>query len=165
MERSYVTLLHAFLNASYLLFKPSYAAAAKKSLGLIRCCSPVLATRACKLSCFQYAEAVCLAAGIDGRACTKLYRQFTNNVMCGVWQVTGAEKILFGLDDIAGQPEVIIVEGEMDKLAFEEAGFLNVVSVPDGAPQVLAPPAPAASTTPACVPNHEGRSVTTAGGR
>lgn len=57
--------------------------------------------------------------------------------MCGVWQVTGAEKILFGLDDIAGQPEVIIVEGEMDKLAFEEAGFLNVVSVPDGAPQVL----------------------------
>ena len=34
------------------------------------------------------------------------------------------------------------MEGEMDKLAFEEAGFLNVVSVPDGAPQVLSPPAP-----------------------
>ena len=34
----------------------------------------------------------------------------------------GAEKILFGLDDIAGQREVVIVEGEMDKLALEQAG-------------------------------------------
>ena len=50
------------------------------------------------------------------------------------WQVKGAEKILFGLDDIAGQREIIIVEGEMDKLALEQAGIRNVVSVPDGAP-------------------------------
>lgn len=50
------------------------------------------------------------------------------------WQVKGAEKVLYGLDDIAGQPEVVIVEGEMDKLALEEAGMRNVVSVPDGAP-------------------------------
>lgn len=48
----------------------------------------------------------------------------------------GAEKVLFGLNDIVGQPEIIIVEGEMDKLALEEAGYTNVVSVPDGAPQV-----------------------------
>lgn len=50
------------------------------------------------------------------------------------WQVRGAEKILYGLDDVAGQAEIIVVEGEMDKLALEEAGFKNVVSVPDGAP-------------------------------
>ena len=50
------------------------------------------------------------------------------------WQSRGAEKILYGLDDVAGQAEVIIVEGEMDKLALEEAGIKNVVSVPDGAP-------------------------------
>ena len=50
------------------------------------------------------------------------------------WQVKGAEKILFGLDDIVGAREIIIVEGEMDKLALEQAGFKNVVSVPDGAP-------------------------------
>jgi len=50
------------------------------------------------------------------------------------WQVKGAEKVLYGLDDIEGEEEVIIVEGEMDKLALEEAGFKNVVSVPDGAP-------------------------------
>ena len=50
------------------------------------------------------------------------------------WQVKGAEKILFGLDDIAGAREIVIVEGEMDKLALEQAGVKNVVSVPDGAP-------------------------------
>ena len=42
-------------------------------------------------------------------------------------QVKGAEKVLFGLNDIVGMPEIIIVEGEMDKLALEEAGFRNVV--------------------------------------
>lgn len=50
------------------------------------------------------------------------------------WQAKGAEKILYGLDDVAGQSEIVIVEGEMDKLALEEAGMKNVVSVPDGAP-------------------------------
>lgn len=50
------------------------------------------------------------------------------------WQARGAEKVLYGLDDIANAAEVIIVEGEMDKLALEEAGMKNVVSVPDGAP-------------------------------
>ena len=32
-------------------------------------------------------------------------------------------------DDIAGSSEVVIVEGEVDKLALEEAGIKNVVSV------------------------------------
>lgn len=43
----------------------------------------------------------------------------------------------------------LIVPGEMDKLALEEAGFLNVVSVPDGAPAKVkegAVPAPDADT-------------------
>jgi twinkle protein len=54
-------------------------------------------------------------------------------------QVKDAEAILFGLDDIAGigDGNVIIVEGECDKLALEVAGFHNVVSVPDGAPATL----------------------------
>lgn len=50
------------------------------------------------------------------------------------WQVKGAEKVLYGLDDCVDCEEIIIVEGEFDKLAFEEAGYTNVVSVPDGAP-------------------------------
>ena len=49
-------------------------------------------------------------------------------------QVKGAEKILYGLDDIANEKSEIIVEGECDKLALEKADIRNVVSVPDGAP-------------------------------
>jgi len=44
----------------------------------------------------------------------------------------GGEQALYGLNDIGA--ETIIVEGEMDKLALWEAGFKNVVSVPNGAP-------------------------------
>lgn len=40
----------------------------------------------------------------------------------------------YGYDDIKGQKDIIIVEGEMDKLAMEVAGYKNVASVPDGAP-------------------------------
>ena len=50
------------------------------------------------------------------------------------WQSKGAEKMLYGLNDVLGESEIIIVEGEIDKLALEEAGITNVVSVPDGAP-------------------------------
>lgn len=46
----------------------------------------------------------------------------------------GAERVLFGMDDIAGADTVIWVEGEIDKLSVDEAGFTNCVSVPDGAP-------------------------------
>ncbi len=49
-------------------------------------------------------------------------------------QVKDADKVFFGLDDLT-EDWAIIVEGEMDKLALEEAGFLNVISVPDGAPK------------------------------
>lgn len=55
-------------------------------------------------------------------------------------QVADAEKIFYGLDDIAGQEEIIIVEGEFDKLAFAAAGIPHVVSVPDGAPAENAKP-------------------------
>lgn len=48
-------------------------------------------------------------------------------------QEKDAEKIYFGLDDIKDAPKTVIVEGEMDKLALEVAGYMNVVSVPDGA--------------------------------
>lgn len=48
-------------------------------------------------------------------------------------QVAGAEKVLYRYDDISDEV-TIICEGEMDALSLEVAGFLNVVSVPDGAP-------------------------------
>ncbi|KAI3436985.1 uncharacterized protein J3R85_005925 [Psidium guajava] len=46
----------------------------------------------------------------------------------------GINKALYGLDDIAEADEIIIAEGEIDKLSMEEAGFINCVSVPSGAP-------------------------------
>ncbi|KAL3616797.1 hypothetical protein CASFOL_039191 [Castilleja foliolosa] len=53
------------------------------------------------------------------------------------WQAKNTEKVFYGLDDIAEADEIIIVEGEMDKLSVEEAGYYNCVSVPGGAPQTV----------------------------
>lgn len=48
--------------------------------------------------------------------------------------VAGAELLFYGLDDCAGAAEIVIVEGELDKLAIEEAtGRTAVLSVPNGA--------------------------------
>lgn len=54
-------------------------------------------------------------------------------------QIANAEKILYGLPDITGT-EIVIVEGECDKLALATAGILYAVSVPDGAPAPNAKP-------------------------
>lgn len=54
------------------------------------------------------------------------------------WQEKGTDKVLYGLDDVREAEEIIIVEGEIDKLSVEEAGFPNCVSVPNGAPQSIA---------------------------
>lgn len=45
---------------------------------------------------------------------------------------TGAERILYGLDDVG--ETLVWCEGECDKLAIEVAGLTSCVSVPDGAP-------------------------------
>ena len=55
----------------------------------------------------------------DGRKNFKLYK--------------GAEKIFYNINSIIGHETCIIVEGEMDVLAFVEAGIKNVISVPNGA--------------------------------
>ncbi|XP_042024788.1 primase homolog protein-like isoform X1 [Salvia splendens] len=53
------------------------------------------------------------------------------------WQGRNTEKMLYGIDDIVDADEIIIVEGEIDKLSIEEAGYCNCVSVPGGAPQTV----------------------------
>ncbi|KAK1280204.1 hypothetical protein QJS04_geneDACA022393 [Acorus gramineus] len=52
-------------------------------------------------------------------------------------QEKDTEKIFYGVDDIKDASDIIIVEGEIDKLSMEEAGFRNCVSVPCGAPSVV----------------------------
>jgi len=44
-----------------------------------------------------------------------------------------AELIFYGLDNIKNKDQIIIVEGEIDKLSFYEVGLQNCVSVPNGA--------------------------------
>ncbi|EOA38438.1 hypothetical protein CARUB_v10010063mg [Capsella rubella] len=63
------------------------------------------------------------------------YRRYPTKKFFQERQTRG--KILYGLDDIENASEIIIVEGEIDKLAMEEAGIFNCVSVPDGAPEVV----------------------------
>jgi twinkle protein len=51
-------------------------------------------------------------------------------------QVGGAQKVFYKIDDLG--PRTIIVEGEIDALSLEVAGFSNAISVPDGAPSPTA---------------------------
>lgn len=47
--------------------------------------------------------------------------------------VSGAQLIPYLLDNIRGQKECVITEGEIDALSFYECGYTSVVSVPNGA--------------------------------
>lgn len=51
---------------------------------------------------------------------------------------SGAQRVLYNLDGVASETDVIVVEGEMDVLALKSAGVHNVISVPDGAPSPTA---------------------------
>ena len=46
--------------------------------------------------------------------------------------VKDAEKIFYNFNALSNYKEIIIVEGEIDALSFFEAGFDNVISVPNG---------------------------------
>ena len=49
------------------------------------------------------------------------------------WREEGGQSVLWGMDLCAFDKPLVIVEGEMDALALDEAGVQNVVSVPSGA--------------------------------
>lgn len=67
----------------------------------------------------------------DGDALTNIkFRKFPKSFR----MVKDAKLVLYGLNDIDGAEEIVIVEGEMDKLAIEQAtGRMAVVSLPNGA--------------------------------
>jgi twinkle protein len=88
-------------------------------------------------------ESVLIAAGIrwsdgailfpywrDGRLINIKHRTTLDKRF---WMVAGAERILYGLDDIAGAETVCVVEGELDKLSVDTASGPPTASVPDGA--------------------------------
>ena len=59
---------------------------------------------------------------VKSRTADKKFRQEKN-----------AEKCFYRFDHMKGMETIIITEGEMDALSLVQAGFTNVVSVPDGA--------------------------------
>ena len=48
-------------------------------------------------------------------------------------QCKNAKKVFYGINDLEGEKECYIVEGEMDKLSLWEVGVKNCISVPNGA--------------------------------
>lgn len=50
------------------------------------------------------------------------------------YQAKEAEPIVYNLDRLKGQKEIIICEGEIDSLSWEVAGYINHTSVNQGAP-------------------------------
>lgn len=78
-------------------------------------------------------KAICFPYYRDGELINAKYRDREKNFR----MVAGAERVLYGLDDI-DQARVVIVEGEIDKLSVEVAGITSCVSVPDGAPAINA---------------------------
>jgi twinkle protein len=67
-----------------------------------------------------------------GELVNRKYRAFAEKAFC---MDPGCELVLYGLDDI-DPARLIWVEGELDKLALEVAGYRSVVSVPNGAPAI-----------------------------
>lgn len=75
---------------------------------------------------------------LNGEIVRVKYRQLEDKKF---WQSTGV-KTFYGLDSLIDEhggfkssaKNLIIVEGEKDVLAMHQAGILNVISVPDGAP-------------------------------
>lgn len=49
------------------------------------------------------------------------------------WREAGGKPILWGMDKCSYEKPLVIVEGEMDAMALDEAGIKNVTSVPSGA--------------------------------
>lgn len=75
----------------------------------------------------QEVDCLCFPYFKGGVVANVKYRDTQKNFR----QESGAEKIVYGYDDISAQ--TIVCEGEFDKLAMEVAGFTNCISVPDGA--------------------------------
>lgn len=74
-------------------------------------------------------EVMCFPYFMDGKLVNIKYRGADKSFKL----VSGAELIFWNIDCLKTNSEVIIVEGEMDALTFVEAGWDNVISVPNGA--------------------------------
>lgn len=85
---------------------------------------------------FNDGQSICFPYFVKGEIINVKYRTVDKKFRMS----KDARLVLYGYDDVmahwkvSNKKEVIIVEGEFDKLALEVCGLLNVVSVPNGAP-------------------------------
>jgi predicted RNA-binding Zn-ribbon protein involved in translation (DUF1610 family) len=88
-------------------------------------------------------ESILIAAGIRWAEGAILFPYSRDGTLVNVkhrtlekrfWMVAGAQRILYGLDDLRGAETMVVVEGEIDKLSIDTAGGPPAASVPDGAP-------------------------------
>jgi twinkle protein len=70
----------------------------------------------------------------DGKYVSAKYRSIEGKDFI---QDEGGAHDFFGIDDVDVSKPVVIVEGEMDALSLMECGFVNVLSVPNGAPMAV----------------------------
>jgi twinkle protein len=66
---------------------------------------------------------------IDGELINIKYRDSEKNFKLS----QDAELVMYNLDSIRNKTSVIITEGEIDAMSFHQAGYKNVISVPNGA--------------------------------
>lgn len=86
---------------------------------------------ACKVACYK--DTLCFNYYKENKVIGAKYRPIRDKKF---FQHAGCKKYLYGINDIKNQDEIVIVEGEFDKLALYEAGIKNAVSVSQGAPNV-----------------------------
>lgn len=77
----------------------------------------------------QVVPVICFPYFLNGKLINIKYRGPNKSFKL----VSGAELIFWNIDCLLNSDEVIIVEGEIDALTFIQAGFNNVLSVPNGA--------------------------------
>ena len=89
------------------------------------------------LGIYEWNENICFPYIQDGETKNVKYRTYDKRFR----QKPNAQRTLYNIDNVkkyweaTGNKNIIICEGEMDVIAFYEAGVINAVSLPDGAPK------------------------------
>jgi len=89
------------------------------------------------LGIYEYGDSICFPYIQDGEQTNVKYRTYDKRFR----QKANAQRTLYNIDNVkkywqqTGNKNVIICEGEMDVVSFYEAGVINAVTLPDGAPK------------------------------
>ena len=89
------------------------------------------------LGIYEYNGSICFPYIQDNQTLNVKYRTYDKRFS----QKPNAQRTLYNIDNVkkywerTGKKNIIIAEGEMDVISFYEAGIINAVTLPDGAPK------------------------------